>query len=163
MKRGRLKVHRKAYKKKAHLRRAYRRDHTFVGATKVSASRVPSATFTIKDIGAKGRGKKLIKVRKGLLKKFGYATHLPEAQRHVALRKADRKYGSVSLFKKLHAQVVLRKRTQPDVARVFRADRDWVKRNLLSRSEALQMTSKPRHRWMAMSPEARALAMPERK
>ncbi len=62
----------------------------------------------------------------------------------------------------LQAQVVLRKRTQPTARRVFVSDRNWVEKVLLSKAEALQMTAKPRKKWMAMSPRARARAMPER-
>jgi hypothetical protein len=129
---------------------------------KVKASYVPPTSFIIKDIGAVGRGKKVIgKMKKGLLKKYGYAAHKSPAARHAALRKAYKAYGGVSLFKKLQAQVVLRKRTQPAVRAVIESDRNWVVLNLMSDAERLFMTGKPRKAWMKMSPRARAIAMPD--
>ncbi len=111
-----------------------------------------------------GRGPKVIpKLKRGLLKKFGYSTKLPTKQRRIALRKADKVYGSANLLQKLQAPSVLFKRTRPDIARIFIADRNWVERVLLSKREALAMTAKPRRKWMRMSPAARARAMPSRK
>lgn len=168
MARRRLRVSKKAYKRKAYKRKGF----TVVRAgkrikmppTNVKAARVPATTFYIKDIGAKGRGKKVIKkIRKGLLRKFGYSIDKSASQRRTALRKADKAYGSVSLFRKLQAQVVMRKRIQPVARKVFVADRNWVKKNLLSKAERLAMTRKPRRKWKRMTPAARAAAMPSRK
>ncbi len=155
MTRRKLTVRRKAYRRKAYTRK---------DGVRVKATRVPATTFKIRDIGARGRGKKVIpKIRKGLLGKYGYSTKLSLRQRRTALRKADKRYGTKRLFRMLQAQVVLRKRTQPTARRVFVADRNWVERVLLSRKEALQMTAKPRKKWMGMSPQARARAMPSRR
>lgn len=96
----------------------------------VKGSCVGKSTFFIKDRGAVGRGKKIFTVRKGLLAKHGYGTHLSEVTRHEALRKAVRAYGATSVFRKLNAQVVFRKR-EDGVKQVFVADRDWVRSNFM--------------------------------
>jgi len=152
MARRRLRVTRKAYKRRGYKRRGFTvvRDGVVrMPAARVSPSRVGKSVFYIKDLGSVGRGKVVIsKIRKGLLKRFGYAVGKSVEVRHAALRKADKKYGSIKLFKMLHAQVVLRKRTQPQIRKVFEADRDWVRENLLSHAERLRMTMPARRaRW----------------
>lgn len=149
-----LTVHRKGYHRKAYVRKS---------GAKVKAAYVPPTTYKIEDIGAPGRGKKVFKVRKGLLKKVGYSTHLPDEERHRALRKADKLYGSVRLWRMLNAQLVYRKRIPDGVKSTFQEDRDWVMKNLISRKEARTMTAPAVRKWKAMTPAARARAMPERK
>jgi len=67
-------------------------------------------------------------LRKGLLAKYGYqdVTSLSVIQRHTALNKAIRAYGALSVSRKLNAVYVYNRKTNPSVARVFKADRDWV-------------------------------------
>lgn len=161
MPRNKLTVHRKAYKRKAYSRRGYRRsDGTYVKPAKVSASRVPSATFKISDRGAPGRGKKYFKVHKGLLTRYGYHINESAAQRHKALKMADKAYGSVKLWRMLHAQTIFRKRDQMGVGKVFATDRDWVRKNLVNAKEARSMTAPAVRKWSHMSHRARARAMP---
>jgi len=140
------------------MRKEYMRDHVIVPATRVTSSKVSPVTFTIKDIGAVGRGKKLFKVKKGLLKKHGYSTHLPEEARHAALRKADKAYGSVRLFKMLNAQLLFRKRLPDGVKEVFQADRDWVLNNLVNPKEARTMTAPAVRKWKGMTHRERVIA-----
>jgi hypothetical protein len=147
-----LTVRREAYRRKGYIRK---------GGIKVAPARVPSATYKIRDIGAPGRGAKRIKIgRPGALKVAGYSTKLSAEARHRALKEADRRYGTVALFRMLQAQIVFRKRVQPATARIFEADRNWAKDNLMSRQEALSMTRAPRKEWIGMSPAERAEAMP---
>jgi len=157
-----LTVKRKGYARRGYARRGFtavRDGLVKIPPTKVRASRVPPTTFKIKDVGAVGRGKKVIKeIRRGLLKQLGYSVKKPADERRTALRKADKNFGSIRLFKMLNAQVVLRKRTQPEARRVFVADRNWVGKTLLNKAERLKMTAKPRKKWMAMSPRARKLS-----
>ncbi len=115
------------------------------------------------DIGAPGRGKKVIKIkRKGILKKYGYSTKAPASVRHRALRKVDKIVGTPTLFKMINAQVIFRKRMPDGARRVFEEDREWILKNLMSEREARAMTEPARREWMSMTPEERALAMPER-
>jgi hypothetical protein len=67
-------------------------------------------------------------LRKGLLIKYGYenVTTLSVVQRHTALNKAIRAYGALSVSRKLNAVYVYNRKTNPSVARIFKADRDWV-------------------------------------
>lgn len=88
-------------------------------------------TATRRDLGKPGIGPKLIPImEKGSLTKFGYSTEKAMGPRHEALEKAIRKYGALSVFRKLNAQVTLRKRTQPAARHVFQADADWVHREI---------------------------------
>ena len=77
------------------------------------------------------RSKKTAQVRipieRGKLTKFGYATSKSDGARHAALNKAIRKYGALSVYRKLNAQVVLRKSKQPEARKVFEEDAEWVK------------------------------------
>ena len=88
-------------------------------------------TATRRDLGKPGIGPKMIPIiEKGSLKKYGYSTEKAMGPRHEALEKAIRKYGALSVFRKLSAQVTLRKRTQPAKRHVFQADADWVHREI---------------------------------
>jgi len=161
MARRKITVRRKAHKRKSYVKDVKRGKG--VKLKRIPATTVKATTYKMVDLGAVGKGKKLFTVRKGLLSKYGYSTKLPATKRRAALLKADRVYGTPRLFRMLNAQVILRKRTQPEARKVFESDRDWVEKNLLSKMEALGMTRPARQRWMSMSPSARAVAMPERK
>ena len=67
-------------------------------------------------------------LKKGLLAKFGYhnVTQLSLQERHEALKKAIQAYGPLSVFRKLNAVYVYNRKTNPFVARIFKADRDWT-------------------------------------
>ena len=109
-------VHRKGY---------YRKDGTYVRPT----------TYKTRDRGAPGKGKKYFEIKKGKL--APYHTGLSARQRHEILKKKIRKYGALSVFRALNAQVVLRKHQRSREAerakKVFEADKEWVKKNYLNR------------------------------
>ena len=89
-------------------------------------------TATRRDLGKPGIDPKLIPImEKGSLTKFGYSTEKAMEPRHEALEKAIRKYGALSVFRKLNAQVTLRKTTQPAARHVFAADAEWVRQQLM--------------------------------
>ena len=84
----------------------------------------------VKDRGLPGKiepGTGIGPLRSGELLKHGYQYRLPADLRHAALKKAVKEYGSLSTFRKLNAVAKLGKRTMPDAAKVFAADRDWVR------------------------------------
>ena len=83
-------------------------------------------TYEREDVGRPGKGPKVIPIEKGKLSQFGYSTKKSERARHAALNKAVEKYGALSVYRALNAQVVLRKRTQPKAREIFEADRDWI-------------------------------------
>jgi len=68
-------------------------------------------------------------LRKGELAAFGYVnvSTLSEAKRHLALNKAVRAYGALSVFRKLNAVYVYTRYTAPVSSAIFKVDRDWVK------------------------------------
>jgi hypothetical protein len=68
-------------------------------------------------------------LRQGDLTKFGYGavTTMSAGARHLALAKAVRAYGVLSVFRKLNAVYVYTRRSSPASSRIFKADRDWVK------------------------------------
>jgi len=122
---GSLIVHRKGY---------WRKGFTIIRNGKkirIPKAYIPPTTYRIKDRGKRGRGKKVIKVKRGALSKYGYSTSKSAEARHRALAKAIRVYGARKVWRMLHAQVVLRKRIQRRVRKIFEADRDWVKRRYL--------------------------------
>ena len=68
-------------------------------------------------------------LRKGELAVFGYVNvaALSEAKRHLALGRAVRAYGALSVFRKLNAVYVYTRYTAPVSSAIFKVDRDWVK------------------------------------
>lgn len=76
--------------------------------------------------------RKIGRLRKNDLKQFGYSTKIPATKRRIALSQAVRKYGALSVFRKLHAVSILtRKRAPP--SDVFLQDRDWIRSEFMLR------------------------------
>jgi hypothetical protein len=94
------------------------------GSTVVKAS-------CIKDRGKEGKGPQAIgPLRRGELLKHGYTYRKSSDERHAALRKAAKEFGPLGLYRKLNAVGKLSSRTEPQIAKVFKADRNWVKKEL---------------------------------
>jgi hypothetical protein len=94
------------------------------GSTVVKAS-------CIKDRGKEGKGPQAIgPLRRGELLKHGYTYRKSSEERHAALRKAAKEFGALGLYRKLNAVAKLSSRTEPNTAKVFKADRNWVKKEL---------------------------------
>lgn len=68
-------------------------------------------------------------LRKGELAKFGYSNvmTLSESERHAALVKAIKAYGSLSVWRKLNAVAVYTRYTAPAASRIFTMDKDWIR------------------------------------
>lgn len=66
-------------------------------------------------------------LRRGELKKHGYVYMKHREERHNALRRAIKEFGSLGVFRKLDAVAKLSKHSAPEASRVFRADRDWLR------------------------------------
>ncbi len=84
-----------------------------------------------------------IKLRPGILGKFGYASNLSALKRRQALAKAivargkekaiDRRAAALSIFRRLNVLVLYRKNAPPSKAKsAFEADKAWVKKTYLS-------------------------------
>jgi hypothetical protein len=86
----------------------------------------------IKNRGLPGKGtasgKTIAPLRKGELRKHGYIFRLGSDERHSALKKAVKEFGALGVYRKLNAVAKLSKRTAPDASKVFKADREWVKK-----------------------------------
>jgi hypothetical protein len=81
----------------------------------------------VKDMGKPGKGEPLIgKLQEGELSGVGYSFHSSKLSRHRALNKATRKYGALSVYRKLNAIAVLTKNTSRKTAKRAKSDRNWI-------------------------------------
>jgi hypothetical protein len=71
-------------------------------------------------------------LKKNDLKQFGYSTSQPFAIRKHALELAVKKFGALSVFRKLNAVFVLTKNRAPRASAVFKMDRDWIHKQFMS-------------------------------
>jgi len=81
--------------------------------------------------GLKGIGP----LKKGDLTKYDYKNvkKLSAKVRHNALKRAVRVYGPLTLFRKLNAVYIYNKNTNKTVSRIFKRDRDWVKKTFMKK------------------------------
>jgi len=86
---------------------------------------VKGFSYTKRDIGKPGRGKKIIPIKKGKL--APYSTSLKASRRRRILVKKVRRYGATSVYRSLMAQVVFRKRLKDHAKRTFKEDAAWLK------------------------------------
>jgi hypothetical protein len=113
-----------------------RKGYTRKSFTRRSGSRVRSVSVSsgcIKDRGYRSRLFQLKTgsmgigpLKKGELRAFGYSPDESEESRHKSLRAASKKYSSLSVLRKLNALATYNKRTQPEHAVVYKADREYV-------------------------------------
>ena len=98
---------------------------------KVNTVRVPPACIKNRGLPGKGvkEGEGIGKLRKGELIKYGYQYRLSDSLRQAALKKAIKRYGVLSVYRKLDAVAKLSLRTAPDASGIFVKDRDWVRQN----------------------------------
>lgn len=83
----------------------------------------------VKDRGLAGKGPEAITpLRRGELRKYGYIYRNPALERKEALRKAVKAYGVLGVYRKLDAVAKLAKRTAPKASKIFKDDRDWVRK-----------------------------------
>jgi len=100
---------------------------------RTDGTRVKKHCFLRKDVGAPGKGPKVVEkamgreIKKGKLGKHGYSTDRPADARHRALAKAVKDYGYASVRGMLGIQVhVFRKRQKDHAKNVFQDDFDWL-------------------------------------
>lgn len=118
---------RKGYTRKAYTRKAYTRsDGTKVKAAKVKSTRVPPAK--IRDVGAPGKGPKLIDMKDTRdLKRFGYTFSKSAESRRRAASKSVNKNGYAWTIRRLNAVRNLSHRTNPLVAKKAVSDMKYLK------------------------------------
>lgn len=90
----------------------------------------------IHDVGAPGKwtslhGPGIGPLKEGSLGKVGYSEMRSKTARHSALKKAVKKFGPLSTFRKLQAVGTYTKRTSKNKSKRFLADRDWVKKTYM--------------------------------
>ena len=68
------------------------------------------------------------KLKKGELGRYGYKTTAKASIRHRALRKATRKYGALSVYRKLNALAVYTKNRSPKTSKTVKSDRNYIGR-----------------------------------
>ena len=98
---------------------------------KANTIRVPASCIKNRGLPGKGprEGEGIGKLRKGELIKYGYQYRLSDSLRQSALKKAIKRYGPLSVYRKLDAVAKLSLRTAPDANKIFVRDRDWVQGN----------------------------------
>lgn len=103
---------------------------TYTVKPKAESFYVPAAC--IKDRGEEGKGvpggKGIAPLRKGELTKHGYSVKGSTVQRREALKKAVAEFGDLNVFRKLDAVAKLSVKLAPESSKIFKADRDWVKK-----------------------------------
>lgn len=101
--------------------------------TRKNGTRVRSASVKSNCIKMQGKhGLKVIpKLRKGELSQFGYSSSATVLARHRALVKAVKRYGALSVFRKMNAIMVLNKNKSPALSNKFRMDRNWIRDNYM--------------------------------
>ena len=87
----------------------------------------------VKSRGISGKrttnGKRIGKLRKGELIKYGYQYRLSDSLRQAALKRAIKQYGALSVYRKLDAVAKLSVKTASDASKIFLRDRNWIKEN----------------------------------
>ncbi len=108
-----------------------RKGKVFTVRPKVNTITVPAACIKNRGLPGKGpvEGEGIGKLRKGELIKYGYQYRLSDSLRQSALKKAIKRFGALSVYRKLDAVAKLSLRTAPDASKIFTRDRDWVKSN----------------------------------
>jgi len=132
----RKKIERLGYTRGSHSRRAYsRKGHTIVRKATVRKSRVPKSR--IADQGAVGKWQEVNKSKgieinhPGALTGVGYSAVDKPSVRHATLRRAIKKFGPTSTYRKLKAVATFTKRTSKGRSRKFNADSNWVKKKYM--------------------------------
>lgn len=96
------------------------------------ANTIKVAASCIKNRGLPGKGSKegrIGSLRKGELIKYGYQYRLSDSLRQTALKKAIKRYGALSVYRKLDAVAKLSVRTASDASKIFVRDRNWIREN----------------------------------
>ena len=75
------------------------------------------------------KSKRIGKLRKGALIKYGYQYRLSDSLREKALIKAIKAYGALSVYRKLDAVAKLSIHKAPEAHSIFVRDRNWIRSN----------------------------------
>lgn len=108
-----------------------RKGKVYTVRPKANTIRVSASCIKNRGLPGKGprEGEGIGKLRKGELIKYGYQYRLSDALRQEALKRAIKRYGPLSVFRKLDAVTKLSLRTAPDASKIFSRDRNWIRNN----------------------------------
>jgi hypothetical protein len=106
-----------------------RKGTTYTVRPKVNTIKVNASCVKNRGLPGKGVGEGIGKLRKGEMIKYGYQYRLSDSLRQTAIKKAIKRYGALSVYRKLDAVGKLSVRTAPDASKIFVRDRNWVKDN----------------------------------
>ncbi len=90
----------------------------------------------VRDVGALGKwsakhGPGIGKLEEGTM--MGYSPSSSKTARHKAIRKAVKRHGALSTFRKLNALSTYTKRTAKSKSKTAKVDRNWVKKTFLKK------------------------------
>lgn len=122
---GKGQTQRAGYVRNSYSRRSRSGSRVRVSRTEVKPGCVKSVSRS------RSRGTKIpVVLEKGDLKKYGYSNvnSLTLSERHSALRKAAKNIPHLSLYRKVNILSTLNKNKNPTLARKFRSDAEWVKK-----------------------------------
>ena len=106
-----------------------RKGTTYTVRPKANTVKVNASCVKNRGLPGKGVGEGIGKLRKGDMIKYGYQYRLSDSLRQIALKKAIKRYGALSVYRKLDAVAKLSVRTAPDASKIFVRDRNWIKEN----------------------------------
>ena len=73
-------------------------------------------------------------LKKGELKKCGYATKKTMKLRRKSLKCAVKKYGALSTFRKINVLAILNKNRNPELSQQIIKDRNWIKKTYMKKN-----------------------------
>jgi hypothetical protein len=108
-----------------------RKGKVYTVRPRANTIRVAPGCIVNRGLPGKGprEGEGIGKLRKGELIKYGYQYRLSNSLRQEAIKRAIKRYGALSVFRKLNAVSKLSLRTAPDASAVFARDRNWIRNN----------------------------------
>lgn len=108
-----------------------RKGKVYTVRPKANSIEVPSMCIINRGLPGKGprEGEGIGKLRKGELVKYGYQYRLSDRLRRNALTRAIKRFGPLSVYRKLDAVSKLSLRTAPDASKIFEIDRNWIRNN----------------------------------
>ncbi|HVP41509.1 MAG TPA: hypothetical protein VMS95_06120 [Candidatus Krumholzibacteriaceae bacterium] len=68
-------------------------------------------------------------LRKGQLEKYGYAMHLPDEERHEALKRAIAATNPTQVFREINLLEVFNRNNHPDLVQIAIKDKEWIAKN----------------------------------
>ena len=96
------------------------------GYTRKDGTRVKSTRYRAKNLGHRGRGPKIFKLKPGGLP--GYHARNSTRARHAALHRILMTTPAATVWHRVHALSILTKRTHPNLSRVYSMNARYIKK-----------------------------------